>query len=251
MINNIKNYSSKLNRCRGDSLYPIYSLIAVFILLSGCNKENDVVYLNLDPWIEYGSLTDNDGNTYKTILIGTQTWMARNLKTTKYNDGTSIPLVTDAAAWSSLLTPACCWQNNDPARKVTYGVLYNWYAVKTGKLCPTGWHVPSDAEWTELIEYLGGENIAGGKLKESGLRHWNSPNSGATNETYFWALPGGDRLDGPDALFDNLGEMGCWWTTTFDENCATIRLMNYNSDHVQKFFFPKKRGLSVRCVWDY
>jgi uncharacterized protein (TIGR02145 family) len=227
-----------------------YSLIAVFILIFSCNKEKDVVSI-MNPWIEYGSMTDKDGNTYKTILIGTQTWMAENLKTTKYNDGTSIPLVTDATSWCNLSTPGCCWQNNDPARKVTYGVLYNWYTVSTGKLCPTSWHVPTDAEWTVLTDYLGGESIAGGKLKESGFKHWNSPNIGATNETAFSALPGGDRFNGPDALFDNLREMGCWWTTAFNEDRATNRLMYDNSNHVQKFFYSKKCGLSVRCVWDY
>jgi uncharacterized protein (TIGR02145 family) len=225
-------------------------LITVLILIFSCNKEKDFIFI-MNPWITYGSMTDRDGNIYKTIQIGTQTWMAENLKTTKYNDRTSIPLVTDAISWSNLSTPACCWQDNVPARKVTYGVLYNWYTVNTGKLCPSGWHVPSDAEWTVLTDYLGGENIAGGKLKESGFKHWNSPNTGATNETSFSALPGGDRLNGPDALFDNLLEMGCWWTTTFGEDWATNRLMYDNSIRVQKFFYSKKCGLSVRCVWDY
>lgn len=227
----------------------LYLLITVFILISGCNKEKSVFFI-LNPWVKYGSLTDQDGNTYRTILIGTQTWMVDNLTTTKYNDGTSIPRVTDATSWSNLSTPACCWQNNDPARKVTYGVLYNWYTVNTGKLCPTGWHVPSEVEWDELIDYLGGENIAGGKLKEPDFKHWNSPNTEANNVTHFWALPGGDRLNGPDALFDNLGKMGCWWTTAFIEDLASDRVMYYNSNRVQKLFSPKKYGLSVRCVWD-
>ena len=164
-------------------------LITVLILIFSCTKEKDFIFI-MNPWIAYGSMTDKDGNTYKTIQIGTQTWMAENLKTTKYNDRTSIPLVTDATSWSNLSTPACCWQDNVPARKVTYGVLYNWYTVNTGKLCPSGWHVPSDAEWNVLTDYLGGENIAGGKLKESGFKHWNKPNTGATNETHFSALSG-------------------------------------------------------------
>jgi uncharacterized protein (TIGR02145 family) len=229
----------------------LYSLITVFILFFSCEKEKDVVYMNLNPWVEYGSMTDQEGNTYKTILIGTQTWMVRNLKTTKYNDGTSIPIVTDATSWNNLSTPACCWQNNDPARKVTYGLLYNWYAVNTGKLCPAGWHIPGDEEWTELTDYLGGENIAGGKLKESGCSHWYSPNTGATNETNFKALPGGNRLDGPNSLFGNLGETGGWWTTGFSDGFAISRLMYDHTDHVQKAFYPKKCGLSVRCIRDY
>lgn len=207
--------------------------------------------MNLDPWIEYGSMTDREGNAYKTIPIGAQTWMVRNLKTTKYNDGTSIPIVTDATTWNNLITPACCWQNNDPARKVTYGVLYNWYAVNTGKLCPTGWHIPDDTEWTELTDYLGGDNIAGGKLKESGYGHWYSPNAGATDETHFKALPGGDRLIGQNELFGKLGETGGWWTAAGSDEFAVSRLMFYNSAHVQKAFYPKKSGLSVRCIRDF
>jgi len=227
-------------------------LITVLILIFSCNKEKDFIFI-MNPWITYGSMTDRDGNIYKTIQIGTQTWMAENLKTTKYNDRTSIPLVTDAISWSNLSTPACCWQDNVPARKVTYGVLYNWYTVNTGKLCPSGWHVPSDVEWTKLTNYLGSENIAGGKLKESGFNHWKSPNTGATNETYFSALPGGVRLNSPDALFDKLGEMGGWWTTSYgqDEDLSICRFMYDHNDHVQKFFCPKKYGLSVRCVWNY
>ncbi len=226
----------------------LYILITAFFLFFSCEKEKDIVYMNLDPWVEYGSMTDQEGNTYKTLPIGTQTWMVRNLKTTKYNDGTLIPIVTDADAWDNLSTPACCWQNNDPARKVTYGVLYNWYAVNTGKLCPAGWHVPGDVEWTQLTDYLGGENIAGGKLKESGYSHWYSPNTGATNETNFKALPGGERLDGPNALFGNLGEKGGWWTTASSDGFAVSRLMYDHTNQVQKTFYPKKSGLSVRCL---
>lgn len=225
--------------------------VAVFILILTCCTDREDTLFFINPWVNYGSMTDQDGNTYKTILIGTQTWMVANLTTTKFIDGTPVPLVTDPTSWSNLSTPACCWQNNDPVRKVTYGVLYNWYAVNTGKLCPPSWHVPSDAEWTELTDFLGGENTAGGKLKESGFRHWNSPNTGATDETHFRALPGGDRLNGTDALFDNLLEMGCWWTTTHGSDLAISRVMFDNSNIVQKFFYPKNWGLSVRCVRDY
>jgi len=231
----------------------LHTLITVFVLIFSCKKEKDVfiVYMNINPWIEYGSMTDQDGFTYKTILIGTQIWMAENLKTTKYNDGTSIPLVTDKTSWSNLSTPACCWQNNDPARKVTYGVLYNWYTVNTGKLCPTGWHVPTDAQWTTLTTYLGGESLAGGKLKESGFKHWNSPNTGATNETGFSALPGGDRLNGPDAFFDNLGEMGCWYTSSQASSEVTWnREILYNASNICRSNNLKGYGYSVRCIKD-
>jgi uncharacterized protein (TIGR02145 family) len=225
-------------------------LITFTVLFISCEKKENFNPM-LNPWISYGKVTDRDGNTYKTILIGTQTWMVENLKTTRFNDGTSIPLVFDAKSWSSLTTPACCWQNNDIIRKVTYGNLYNWYAVNTHKLCPTGWHVPSDAEWTRMTDYLGGDNNAGGKLKESGFKHWYNPNTGASNETYFSALPGGDRLNDTTASFENLRKVGGWWTTTSENDWAIIRLMYDNKNSVQKFFYAKNIGLSIRCVWDY
>jgi uncharacterized protein (TIGR02145 family) len=142
-------------------------------------------------------VTDGDGNVYNTVTIGTQIWMKGNLKTMKFNYGTSIPNVTDNTTWAGLTSAAYCWYNNDAATyKTTYGALYNWYAVDVasndGKnVCPAGWHIPSDAEWTTLTDYLGGASVAGSKLKETGTTHWLSPNTGATNESGFTALPGG------------------------------------------------------------
>jgi uncharacterized protein (TIGR02145 family) len=226
----------------------LYLIISVFPLIISCEKEKNVISI-MNPWVVYGSVTDRQGNTYKTIDIGDQKWMVKNLTTTLLNDGTPIPVVKDADVWNNLTTPACCWQNNDTARKVTYGVLYNWFAVNTRKLCPVGWHVSSDEEWTAMIEYLGGEGLAGGKLKETGFKHWASPNTGATNETYFWAFPGGYRSAGSEALFENLLKTGSWWTvTTHNEDMAINRLLYYDSNSIQKFFFPKKSGLSVRCL---
>ena len=198
--------------------------------------------------IKDNTVIDQDGNVYKTILIGTQTWMADNLRTTKFNDGTSIPLVTDSTSWSNLSTPAYCFYNNDPHYKAIIGALYNWYTVKSGKLCPHGWYVSSDTEWTILTDNLGGESIAGGKLKS--ITGWGSPNTSATDETSFTALPGGERISSPDALFYGLGEMGCWWTSTSTDDWGTNRLMYFNSSRVQKFFEPNKCGLSVRCIKD-
>ncbi len=147
----------------------------------------------LDLIAESG-VTDIDNNHYEAVRIGSQLWMAENLKTTRYNDGTPIPLVTDSLEWDNLVTPAYCWYRNDPVTYgETYGALYNLHVVSTGILCPSGWHVPSDAEWTVLSDYLGGESVAGGKLKEAGTTHWYTPNAGATNETGFTALPGGIR----------------------------------------------------------
>ena len=197
--------------------------------------------------------TDDDDNHYPVVKIGTQTWMAQNLKTTKYNDGTPIPLVTDAGTWVDLSTPAYCWYNNDSATySNTYGSLYNWHTVNTGKLCPTGWHVPTDAEWTTLTTYLGGESIAGGKLKETDTTHWYSPNTGANNETGFTALPGGYRSS-LSGTFDDVGNYGAWWSSTeydteYDALYAWRRYMSNDYRGVTRGFSKQQRGLSVRCL---
>ncbi len=200
--------------------------------------------------------TDGDNNNYPVVKIGTQVWMAENLKTTKYNDGTAIPLVTDDTAWMGLSTPAYCWNNNDEAAYMdTYGALYNWYVVSTtingGKnICPSGWHVPVDDEWTILTDYLGGDSVAGGKLKETGITHWISPNTGATNETGFTALPGGFRSYYTGG-FNNDTYFGLWWSSS--ENAASDawgRDSRYNGGGVLRSLYSKLNGLSVRCVRD-
>ncbi len=195
------------------------------------------------------TVTDIEGNIYKTVTIGTQVWMAENLKTTKYNDGFNIPMVTDNSIWINLVTPAYCWYNNDlTAFKNTYGALYNWYTVNTGKLCPTGWHIPSDTEWTSLTTYLGGESIASGKLKEEGTAHWLSPNTGANNETGFSALPGGEREIGG---FTKVRERGNWWSSTeIGSASALYRVLKYNDNNLSRFNVGKTVGFSVRCVKD-
>jgi uncharacterized protein (TIGR02145 family) len=139
------------------------------------------------------SLTDADGNVYQTVTIGAQVWMAENLRTTKYNDGTPIPNVSLAADWNALTTGAYSDYNNDPANATDYGRIYNWYAINTGKLAPAGWHVPTAAEWATLVTTLGGEGTAGGPAKETGTAHWNAPNTGATNTSGFSARGGGYR----------------------------------------------------------
>src|SRR5574344_208767 len=215
--------------------------------LEGNNTNNGDIVFN--PNITYGSMTDIDGNTYKTVTIGTQTWMAENLKVTKYNDGIAIPNVTDNTAWGELTTGALCDYGNTPSNSETYGKLYNWYAVKTGKLCPTGWHVPSDAEWTELTDYLGGTSVAGDKLKETGSTHWSNLRTGATNETGFTALPGGYRLS--SGSFLDIGSDGSWWSATESHtDYAWSRSMNYGSSDVDRGTNHKELGFSVRCVRD-
>jgi len=196
------------------------------------------------------TFTDIDGNIYHTVKIGTQTWTVENLKTTKYNDGTAIPLVTDGTAWGNLTTGAYCWYNNDVnANKATYGALYNWYAVNTGKLAPTGWHVPTDAEWTTLSTYLGGDNVSGGALKEAGTAHWASPNSGATNSSGFSALPGGYRYY--NGYFYYIGSYGYWWSAT--ETAASgayYRYLFYDYSDLSRNSYFKSCGFSVRLVRD-
>lgn len=197
-----------------------------------------------------GTVMDIDGNVYQTVTIGSQVWMAENLKTTKYNDGTSIPNVTDASEWLNLSTPGYCWYDNDISYSNPYGALYNWYTVNTGKLAPTGWHVPSDDEWTTLTDYLGGEISAGSKLKESGTLHWYGSNLGATNETGFTALPGGVR--GWLGVFGNISLYGNWWSSTENsESAAWNRSIIYSNINVDRGGGANKViGLSVRCVKD-
>lgn len=195
-------------------------------------------------------ITDIDGNSYKVVQIGTQIWMAENLKTTTFKNGAQIQLVTDFSQWANLTSQAYCWYNNSVTNKDKYGALYNWYAVATDNLCPTGWHVPTDAEWTILTNFLGGETGAGGKLKEIGITHWNSPNSGATNEYGFTALPGGYRSMESGSLA--VGLYGLWWSSTSSTaSNAWYRSMYFDDDDVYRSsFYPVVSGLSIRCIKD-
>lgn len=209
---------------------------------------------NFNSSITYGTMTDQDGNIYKTVTIGTQTWMAENLRTTKYNDGSAIDHVTDNEEWTDLTTGAYCNYNNttDAVQIATYGRLYNWHAVDLNKLAPAGWHMPSAAEWTTLANYLGGSEIAGGKLKENGINHWKTYNEGATNETGFTALPGGARSH--TGGFISFEERGMWWSATYDVlNFAFSRyLYNNNDDFIQASYDSSylTSGFSVRLIKD-
>jgi len=209
----------------------------------------NVMGIIFNPDLVYGTMTDQDGNEYKTITIGTQTWMAENLRTTKFNDGSDIPLVTDYAAWSSLTTPGYCWLNDDEANKVIYGAFYNFFTVNTGKLAPVGWHVATDAEWTALLYYEGGLDVAGGKLKEIGTTHWLSPNKGATNETGFTALPAGERFE--NGYLTGLADISCWWSSTVNNSAeAWIFDLGYNYPGANRESASKIQGFSVRCIKD-
>jgi uncharacterized protein (TIGR02145 family) len=191
---------------------------------------------------------DLDGNAYDTVQVGTQIWMKQNLKTTKYRNGNAIPNITDYTAWSNLQTGAYCNYNNDTNFANTYGRLYNWFSVNTGSLCPTGWHVPSDGEWSVLTDYIGGESIAGNKLKEIGTIHWNSPNTGATNETGFTALPGGSIEDN-SSMFNYINDYGFFWSSSEQSgNYAWYRRMSSNLTWVFRLNHDKHYGLSIRCM---
>ena len=206
-------------------------------------------------------VVDIDNNAYKTVIIGTQTWMAENLRVTRYNDGTFIPLVIGNTAWSNLSTPAYVWWNNEPS---DYGALYNYFTVadtNSLNVCPIGWHVPTDTEWTTLIDSLdpgtvdpdtsGNQSlVAGGKIKETGLAHWSPPNTGATNESTFAGLPGSQRRYW--GQFSNPPDRGGgWWSSTEDDAAAAWRReVGFFSATVSRINANKRSGSSVRCLRD-
>jgi uncharacterized protein (TIGR02145 family) len=212
--------------------------------LAFTTTDTNIVIINFNPNLLYDSIYDIEGKKYKTIVIGTQIWMAENLRSAKLNDGTDIPYTSDIYKWASLTTPGYSWYNGD---SVGYGAVYNWYTVGTGKLCPQGWHVPSDEEWTVLTDYLGGSSVAGGLLKEVGSVHWIKPNAGATNESGFTALPSGYR--GANGGYSNLGHYGVWWTSTeWSSGGAWYRDLYNGYESVDRSNTSKKGGGSVRCV---
>lgn len=212
-------------------------------VLWGCEEENDYVTSN-----NYGeTVTDIDGNEYLTVVIFNQTWIAENLKTTKLNDGSPIikSSVSDTLADNTL--PHYSIYDNETDNKNHYGVLYNWYAINTQKLCPTGWKVPSEEDWEMLTDSLGGTSIAGGKLKQNGTAYWKSANVNATNSYNFNALPGGYRnLKG---TFKHLGERGFWWSSTSRDSVSSwYQALYYYSGQIYNNNFSNNMGFSVRCV---
>jgi uncharacterized protein (TIGR02145 family) len=206
---------------------------------------------------------DIDENIYRTVIIGDQEWFAKNLKTTKLNEGTPIPYTDDKYLWEDAYydqTPAYTWYDNDINNKYIYGALYNWYTVDTDKLCPIGWHVPSFDEYLELVEYAGGIDVAGGKLKAAGTTHWKSPNTGATNEFGLTALPGGGYFHQDlvnhqyDFGFGRLGRSGYWWTTDSGSGesygYSVFVELNYNKESAESHSYWGGTGFSVLCVKD-
>lgn len=209
---------------------------------SGTSYGNEVVFST--------SLADADGNVYTTIVIGNQVWMAENLRTTKYINGAAINHLPDDNDWYANSTGAYTWYNNDPSQKEIYGALYKWQAVANpAGLCPYGWHVPTDLEWNDLIAFLGGEMVAGSKLKEMGNSHWFNQNTDATNTSGFTALPGGSRSE--YGVYANQGYYGYFWTSTSYNmgNAWGVSLSAYDGI-ATSLYANKGFGYSVRCIKD-
>jgi len=207
-------------------------------------------YLNNTP--DPGTVADADFNLYHAVSIGSQTWMAENLKTTKFRDGAAIPNVTTDGSWAALTTSAYSWYNNDAATyKPVYGALYNWYAATDAhNLAPEGWHVPSEAERATLDAYLGGSSVAGGPLKETGLSHWTSPNTGATNSSGFKAVGAGYRVSNT-GVFSSIGTQNYIWSSSAGAGTSAYRRqLQYNSANTPSGLSDRKSGFSVRLIKD-
>ena len=229
--------------------HPISDILNVNFITA--NQDSCDATNVFNPNLSYGSMTDQEGNVYKTIVIGTQEWMAENLKTTIYRNGNAIANITDNAQWSGLTTGALISLNNNSQFDCPYGKLYNWYAVVDPRhVCPTGWHEPTDGEWTTLTDYLGGVEVAGGKMKTMGLQYWQSSNTDATNESGFSGLPGGYRyyFNGD---FNDVGDYGYWWSSSeYDANNAWSRFLYYDYGNAYQGYGSKQGGFSVRCLRD-
>lgn len=223
-------------------LVPVIILGFLITATQGCKKDESKTPVGGE------TVTDADNNVYHTVTIGSQVWTVENLRTTSYNDGSPVTMVSDNAAWTGLTTGAYCWYNNDEASfKGTYGALYNWYAVNSGKLAPAGWHVPTQGDWQILIAFLGGDSVAGGRMKASGSSLWNSPNTGADNSSGFSAVPSGSHyMNGSYYL---LGKYGWYWSST-ESNAdeAWHVYMQYNSGAITGKAGSKKDGFSVRLI---
>jgi len=196
------------------------------------------------------SCTSPNNNTGDIIKIGEQVWMTKNLGVSTYRNGDIIPQVTNPAQWSSLTTGAWCYYDNEAANGTKYGKLYNWYAVNDPRgLAPIGYHVPSDEEWSTLTTFLGGDEVAGGKMKSTGTTLWSSPNTDASNSSGFAGLPGGNRyLNG---TFYYIGLNGDWWSSTENNTTnAWHRHFNYGNGNVVRNNLNKTNGCSVRCLRD-
>lgn len=199
---------------------------------------------------ETGTMTDQDGNVYQTVKIGGQWWMTGNLKVTHYRNGDLIPNVAGDGAWSQRMSGAYAAYNNVGGNVATYGYLYNWHVVNDVRdIAPEGWRVPTDAEWQVLVDFLGGTDVAGGKMKQTGTMYWNIPNTGATNESGFTALPGGRRNS--NGSFVNMGGIGSFWSSTeHSEERAWHYRLDADNTNVHRLNNRKEFGFSLRLIKD-
>ena len=250
--------------------FYIILTIIFFVSISKLQAQNDTIfYWKSGVMVHKRSIkpADLDSITFRrptvnlpNVTICSQVWTTTNLNVSTYRDGTAIPQVTDPAAWVNLTTGAWCYYNNSTSNGTTYGKLYNWYAVAgihdvasaanpalRKNLAPTGWHVPTDAEWTILTNCLGGGNVAGGEMKAT--TGWNAPNTGATNSSGFTGLPGGARYY--DGTFNYIGDGGVWWSASENDTAvAWYRFLYYNYGYANRGSYPKYVGFSVRCLRD-
>ena len=233
-----------------STCYLFVVMLLIIFAFNSCSKDDTPTSSNNGGGTSEVTFTDIDSNVYHEVKIGDQIWMKENLKTTRYRNGTFVSANLNNTSWQTNITGACADFSNDPPISVVYGKLYNWYAVTNPLgLCPVNWHAPSDSEFTVLINYLGGDSIAGGKSKEIGLSHWAAPNVGATNSSAFTGLPSGDR--NPLGDYINIYSVGFWWTTTRDSiQGAYFRSLNSNNDDFVRGNYKETYGFSVRCIKD-
>jgi len=241
------NYNSVLTQLLPNTIYYVR---AYAVNSQGTAYGTEVTFMTQQ--VSSTSVTDIDGNEYPVVTIGTQTWMKENLKTTRYRNGEAIPTGLNDNAWNNTITGAFVNYNNETANNAVYGRLYNWYTgIDTRNVAPAGWHVPTVSEWMTLINFLGGDNLAGAELKEDGLGHWITPNTGATNSSGFKAIPGGYRQN--DGAFAALGNAGYWWTNTEASpggaDAEAVALF-YDRSESPQVTGNKKIGASIRCIKD-
>ena len=206
-------------------------------------------WVSLTNYATVSKISDVDGNIYNTTRIGNQEWMVENLRVTKYNDTSEINQITDDMTWEGLLEGAWSYYDNDSSHEYPYGKLYNWHSVEGGKLCPSGWHIPTLEEWTTLTDHLGGTDLAGGRMKDVGTTYWQSPNDPASNESGFTALPSGYRSN--NGTFDKVGFEGGWWSSTISSSDSAWQLqLDHLADDANYYTRAHNSGFSVRCVRD-
>lgn len=242
------SYTSNLTNLTQNTTY--------YIRAYATNSAGTVYGKEVSLITSIATVTDICNNTYPTVTVNGQIWMQKNLDVCKYRNGDIIPQVQDPTEWGSLTTGAWCYYNNDTIKGSIYGKLYNWYAVNDPRgLAPEGWHIPSSTEWTLLTNYLGGETIAGGKMKETGTTHWNSPNTSATNSSNFNGIPGGLRYQcGGNGCFVDMGLSAHWWSSNFIFRTSTVfeswgfELRYDNSIGKNNSEVVKQTGKSIRCI---